>query len=74
MRAAQSQAGPAGPIGELEVVQNEKESFLAAWEKKKARMGVSQAETALVGTPEALDGASKTEALSSGSQNVETQG
>lgn len=67
-----------GPIGELEKVQNstvgEKESFLAAWEKKKARMEVSQAETALVGAPEALDGGSNAEALSSGSQNVETQG
>lgn len=73
MKEAQGQTGPEGPIGELEKVQSEKESFLTAWEKKKARMGMNQAETASVGAPEALGGASKAEALSGGSQNVEAQ-
>lgn len=41
MKEARGSTGPTGPIGKLEAVQNEKESFLAAWEKKKARMGMA---------------------------------
>lgn len=75
-----------GPIGELEKVQavDEKESFLDAWKKKKARMGMSEekladsngtdTKTASTSSQEAAEGGSDEKVDSDGSAEEKAAG